>query len=207
MFKFLILVFVLITACFSFALLGSEKSECGLKFNDVNSRIIDCNQFPNSKKISSSGVTWNLVSREINSDDGNTIEVWRDNASNLIWSNILKNEYTHFSAIRLGKNCFKVSDYEYNCNVLVESACESSDGMRASANITDKKFGIPTVSEYEKAIADGLAEVMPNVEFHWFWTSSLNPYPQSSAMVFDGNWPRITSAPRSGQQAIRCVGR
>jgi hypothetical protein len=209
--KLRILFVILINALFGFS--ASASPECGIAqpaihyatsdaprcTQTIDERIKSCAAFPGSSKTTTSGVTWNLVSRS--DSKGNLMEVWRDSESGLIWSDTLKKDpgsidYNHYGAIRMA-----------NGKVVEETACLSDEGKNASAHICERSFGLPTLADFQSAERHGMREVLPNINDRIFWSATL-PYSRYaySISTFNVALPRIEYR-GSWYNDVRCVGR
>lgn len=164
----------------------------------VEDRIRNCIALPNAIKKTQSGVSWNLVSRSRDPKIGKFYEVWKDSQSGLLWGDRLDKRYTHHDAIALG----------INGKVVSETACGSDEGKVASAGIGEKKFGLPTIEEFQQAEKNGVREVLPNMKDYFFWSASRDPGYTGYARGFNG-YDGVSSsvAVRVYVNSVRCVGR
>ena len=163
----------------------------------VEDRIKDCAGIPKSAVKTSTGVTWNLVSRKRDPNSGRFMEVWKDSKSGLLWGDAQDKRYTHYNAVALS-----------NGKVIRESACKSDEGKAANAQISEKAFGIPKKSEFEMAEKNGIREVVPNMRDELFWSASIHPIISDLAFIFVGNRSTGGHEIRHGyHHSVRCVGR
>jgi hypothetical protein len=162
---------------------------------EIEDRIKNCNQSVQANFTSI--VSWNLVARSTDPSSGKTYEVWQDSMTGILWGDKLDQQYTHYDAV--------VLDTNWDHRVLRELACNSEDGHRATAGITEVAFGLPQQQEIYQAVRDGLLEVLPNLrKGDYFWSASLDANYIDAAQVFDvqGN----TSA-QKGFNSVRCISR
>ncbi|OFZ82717.1 MAG: hypothetical protein A2583_05060 [Bdellovibrionales bacterium RIFOXYD1_FULL_53_11] len=96
-----------------------------------------------------------------------------------------------------------------DCSVIKEKACITEEARRASAGISGKSFGLPTIQEYRDAESNGIREVLPNIYRYLFWTASLVPYASGFAYGFDGRFGSSSGSDRRDyvEYPVRCVGR
>jgi hypothetical protein len=165
----------------------------------VEDRIKDCAGIPKSSVKSSTGVTWNLVSRKRDPKSGKFMEVWKDAKSGLLWGDAQDKRYTHYNAIAL----------DSKGKVVSETACKSDEGKAANAQIGEKAFGLPSKAEFEAAEKNGVREVVPNMRDRWFWSASVHPGSSGYAFVFYGNDGYVGHGYRDyvSHFSVRCVGR
>jgi hypothetical protein len=177
----------------------------------VEDRIRNCISLPGAVKKTAAGVTWNLVSRSRDPKTGKFYEVWRDSQSGLLWGDRLDKKSSHYDAIALGSRCERASAHSMKCNVIKESACESEEGKRANAGIGERRFGVPTLEEYEAAEKDGIREVVRNMKYYSFWSASvysgLPAYGSGNAHSFGGDLGHRSFGARADDLSVRCVGR
>ena len=140
---------------------------CGNDQTSVAERMQNCSLLPESTRISSSGIRWNLVTRSnYERNVFYTDEVWQDSNTGLVWGSDLDTQHTYADTVR----------FNSEGNVVEEVACQSEEGNRANGGINDLTFSLPTKAQWEKAIADGFVEVVPNrVKLSLFWTASMLP--------------------------------
>jgi len=160
-------------------------------------RIKNCVSLPGAIKKTVAGATWNLVSRSRDPKTGKFYEVWKDAKRDLLWGDRLDNKYTHYNAVAL----------DSNGKVISESACKSEEGQKASAGIGEKKFGLPTIEEFQDAEKNGVREVLPNMKDYFFWSASLDPDGTDYARGFYGSGGDSDVDDRDYDYSVRCIGR
>lgn len=205
--KSLALVFV------AFTLQAQAKVlDCGHVDGGLNARIANCAKLPDSQKTSSSGVVWNLVSRQTDpvGEYHDQMEVWQDAKTGLLWGDRINKNYSQYDAVNLSnQSC--VTDEEnkaVNCAVEKETACVSEDAKIANAAITEKTFALPTIQEFIQADADGFRDVTVHNVSSWYWTTSISSFNTGSARVFSGEDGDVTSFYReASDDQVRCVAR
>jgi hypothetical protein len=191
---------------------------------EICNNLDSCLSQPDSIKrpqSSNSGVVWRLVARKL--ANGRKYEVWMDDSTKLYWGDRLDRTYSlgcvEQECTRLGRlngeairlDWFAVA-IDSEGRVATEIACgtESVEGKRSNPGDSEKKYGVPTMSEFSQAENDGIREVLPNMADNWYWTSTVNSVPKyQDAHVFNGSTGKIDPGNRSvGVQAsVRCVGR
>ena len=190
-------------------MLWGNPSECGTVGGTTENQIRDCaSKIPGSSK-SPKGVEWNLVKRMRDPSSGRIYESWRDSKTGLVWGDRLMDRmvYSHFEAVAIASNG----------TVKAETACLSEEGKRANADVSDRKFGLPTAAEFSQAQADG-SEAAPNWwgynwEFNftklvnYFWSATLGGDRPNSAWGFGVQINSLNWFAQSTGLAVRCVGR
>jgi hypothetical protein len=174
----------------------------------VAERLGSCAQLNGwkSTKITKSGWGWNLVLRQSDS-----IEVWRDNGTGLLWGNRLRDAYVFSSAV--------TKDFSGD-RVYEEKACDSPEAILNRGGIHDRAFGLPRSSEWAQANSHGIKEIFSD----WIkkneglisWLSStystfLTADGGSSGPVYNSAFHSDTGTVgmgfRSASYLVRCVGR
>ena len=179
--------------------LWGRSLECGTGKGSVEDRIKDCSKLQGSSKIPN-GVEWNLVTRKRVHSTGRFAEAWRDSKTGSVWGNRLESRRSHYLAVTLAPGG-AVAD---------ERACNSVESKEAGFGIVDRKFGLPTIREFEQAAEDG-AEFIPFLQSERFWSASIADCVRDGsgancAMAFDlkgGAEPVY----RDRDLSIVCVGR
>lgn len=180
-------------------------SECGLLQNSIEERIQDCAKvmIVGNPRISPAEVKWYLVSRKLKAGKNSAWnEAWMDSATGLIWGEAVIYDGGHWSS---HYNALRMSP---DGTVIEETLCNSDSGKIANLGISEKKFGIPTIHEWERARIDGVREVLPDFIRDHYWSATLSPSLTSYAYVFDGHrGQRPFTSHREDEKFIRCVGR
>lgn len=151
----------------------ASKGQCGTAAT-IEERIKNCAALPNATRKTSSGAIWNLVARYRYPATGKFYEVWQDAQTKLLWGDHFDIRYSHYNTIALGAQCQNIAADSKRCNVIAETACASEEGKRSNGAITEKKFALPTIEEFQEAQKHGMHEVLPNSNGYWYWSSSLN---------------------------------
>ena len=167
---------------------GGEGS-CGLN-GSVKERILDCNLTKIGARTIYNDMSWDLVTRAIDSGTKQVYEVWRDNVSGLIWGDKLSEKMSQYDA---------------------RNACDGSS--IENGKMASQKFELPTVNDYNIAARDGIRAVLPNMNSS-FWTSSVYPYGGDDwrkAWTLVGSNDGISDdgacAYRKVSVSVRCVSR
>lgn len=126
---------------------------------------------------------WTLVTRT-----SAGTEVWRDDASGLLWSD------------RLG---FKMDRRS------AERVCASENRASDIKGELSARFRLPALKEFTAAEKRGLRKVLPKMDDDWFWTSSskgLDADGMPVAYVFDAVDGKLAEAsPSDPFGTVRCV--
>jgi hypothetical protein len=204
---------------------------CGTSQNTVQGRIADCIvQNPNtaawdgSTNGNSGQGTWRLVTY-----DG-SYEVWRDERTQLLWSDRLGTEnWCRASGNSGGGPAGEVDTFNYCDNAAnqdqttPDSLCAEASGYNTSAAYDAMKgqmrlaptasspavvWRLPTVYDFKLAEVNGLRFVVPNI-VDSFWSATVNSGYRQGAWFFYGmNGYYDGGALRNnGALAVRCVGR
>lgn len=169
-------------------------------------RVRSCSGLPGSTVKTRTGVTWNLVARKYDPATGKFYEVWND-TNGQMWGDVLDHGYDLYCFDSDGYNPGSAVAMNVDGNVTEEKACVNEEGKRASAGVTGKSFGLPTIEEFQHAEKDGIREVLPHTLGYAFWSASIDPYNPDYAYFFNGNDGGSHFDYRGFGQSIRCVGR
>lgn len=135
------------------------------------------------KTVRKGKATWTLVTR---TSEG--AEVWRENASGLLWSD------------RLG---FKMDRRS------AERVCLSDNRAAEIKGELPVQFRLPALKEFRAAERRGFRKVLPKMDDDWFWTSSSKGLDQDGmpvAYVFDAVVGKLAEAsPGDPFGTVRCV--
>jgi hypothetical protein len=182
---------------------------CGLNQTNIADRILDCSTQRKSKKMSSSGVFWVLVSRKHNDHYyGSVHSTWKDTKSGLVWSDKLTEKYTHDNFFPKGGFGFVVRMDQINGKVVEETACSSADGKIAQTDISEIQFHLPTIEEYQIADEDGFSEVLETSDpGEWYWSSTVSSKRSDWVHAYqrDGYFDFASRSDTS--PSVRCAGR
>ena len=174
----------------------ASKPECGTDANvggvqlTIQARIENCEDFQSFRTTSPAivgvqGWSWDLVARKHDPSQGQILRAWQDGLSGNLWSDALDDIYTLDEA-ELGVD-------RGDSVVLAEIACVSVDGKRATAEITERSFGVLNGFDFDRQ-ADIISWKNPCLAFNNFpargmlWLTS--PYNGQvfigdTAMIFD----------------------
>jgi hypothetical protein len=180
----------------------------------VEDRIKNCISLPGAVQEPVPGVKWHLVARTRDEKTGRYYEVWQDSQTKLLWGDRLDKTFAHHEAIVLGSNCRKVRPANPNesdskaCNVILETACTSEEGIKANAGLGGVTFGLPTIHDIRLARRHGMERVLPNLEGATFWSASLKDHliGKDEAYLFTHSAGTYYSSPKE-RFSVRCVGR
>ena len=202
--KIFLLPFLLGATIVSFAY--ADQKECGIKKTTIEERLKDCASLPGSSKVSKSGVSWNLVARGRKEKTGSFYEVWKDSRSGLLWSDRLDSFYSHDNFFPHNGLDYAVILDKKDGKVIGEKACASKEARTATAEISEKKFALPTVEEFVQAETNGVREVLPNMKNYWFWSTSLYPHSADGARAYFGSYGLLIYGIRHDDfYSVRCV--
>lgn len=138
----------------------SYKQECGLDHAmGLDGRIKDCRPRPESMKTTTADVVWQLVTRRFDRSTGKYYEVWKDTHGDFLWGDSLENPYRYGEAIKYSASFQRKEQF----------ACDSEDGKRANANISERTFHVPFQIEWDIAIKNGIQEIFPRSN-RAYWT-------------------------------------
>lgn len=203
---------------------------CGASQDTVEGRIADCAaangataEWDGSVNGNSGQAVWKLVTY----NSGR--EVWRDERTQLIWSDRLGQTNWCRASGSSGGGAFAEADqYGYCDNITYqpnqgfpESWCREDPaldtpsiydamkgGMRLTATATSPSivWRLATKWDWHIAEVDGIRFPLPNM-LYFFWSSTLYATGRNSAWSFVGSHGNIGPAFRNGTLSVRCVGR
>ena len=216
---------------------GRPSIACGTS-GVIEARIADCSNlngvkaFYDGKKFGQSGEgDWKLVTRTANG-----YEVWRDERTKLLWSDVLSATYNWYRAAGYASNDTNVANTGgYNAtpgsgvqpnppvSVCVDAALiptlSGSDPFTSPA-VEDQRKGnlnyagnpsviwrLPTIEDWKLAEVNGIRKVLKDVE-GWFWsaTSSFHRHAPWMINTIDGGIQYWTGRDNSTQIRTRCIG-
>jgi len=126
------------------------------------------------------GAQWQLVTR---TEKGH--EVWKDINTGLLWSDTL-DSHSNFDT--------------------AQDRCHAHDSFDARGQLADVNFVVPSADDFITAEQDGIREVVPNMKYQFFWSSSVNPNYAGTAFGFDGDYGNVVGFDRSSLDgSVRCV--
>jgi hypothetical protein len=140
--------------------------ECGGgKNNTIEARILDCAKVTKSSGQVNGRANWNLVARKRSNDTGKFYEVWKDSKTGFIWGDRLDQILPHYYLV----------DLDGDGKTIKEKICSSDKYNQAKAEISERSFRLPTISELEQGLQDGMNDVFPNMREDWYWSATLFP--------------------------------
>lgn len=207
------------------------STTCGTTQSTIEDRVTDC-ATKNPTTATWDGATngnagqgkWSLVTF-----DG-TNEVWRDERTQLVWSDRLGIDIWCYASGSSGGGPFgEVDPFNYCDNAANQSQVtpiswctedsglntpaggnSAKGGMRFTATVTSPsvRWRLPTVYDYQMANINGIRMVLP----HWTeaaWTATVVSHSRDMAWYFDATLGGVVgwSARLDPALQIRCVGR
>lgn len=173
--------------------------ECGTnESHTIEQRISDCSNVLGPDSHSKKVGKWKLVARKKNEDKGKYYEVWKDTQTGLIWGDLLEKTLPFYFLV----------DVNEKGEITKDKICSSDVYGLARAFITKQTFALPTISELEQALQNGLGEVTPNMN-HWHWsaTSFPNEYLDMAWGITSGVTQFRDFDFKYYYSGVRCVGR
>jgi hypothetical protein len=148
------------------------KTGCQGKFN-----ALKC---PANRNGECSGLYWALIARQT-TKNGRRIEVWEDTNTGLWWGDTLQSQYGYRC---YGEECKTGGKYalEYDAaGNFLRQACNGDEGTEATGgtNHRAKKFAMPSVNEWQQAVADGIMQVVPYTASQNYWALEPDAGPMS----------------------------
>ncbi len=190
-----------------------HQVECGLTedlYSDgagninVQERISDCSKTAtDNKRISKNGIHWNLVTRKKDLKRNKYVSVWQDSKTGLLWGDTLSQEEDIWN---------KLVDSVPEAQKVCATTKTDPTARLSVAHIHNVNFTLPTVQEYEAAIANGYAELFMEprtFDRTPFWTSTqVRFHPKQNWILRIGkdSSSQIKSHDHSAAY-IKCVGR
>lgn len=176
---------------------------------------------------------WKLVTRTGSISSSKGREVWMDTRTGLLWSSLVAttlNWCKGAGSHSITGNTYADTDSSSVCNnstyqntaTTAVSACFEATGFSTSdVNIDNAgKAGLslsstpviawrlPTIYDFKQAEVDGIRFVIPDIGVgSGEWAATLYSTDHSQAWYFDSNYGTTGIGARTGNHAIRCVGR
>ncbi len=205
---------------------------CGTTQDTVEARVMHC-ALQNTVLASWNGSVsanagqglWRLVTYN------GTHEVWRDERTNLLWSDHLgETNWCRAAGSSGGGPNGQFDPYNYCNNLLYqdqitpESWCTEDAGFNTPGAYDSMKAGmrlaatgtspsvvwrLPTLWDYHQAEVDGIRFVLPNIPtgiFAYVWSASVFSRDREQAWSFDAEDSYFTSGSRANDRSVRCVG-
>jgi hypothetical protein len=210
---------------------------CGMAIATIAGRITDC-ATRNGANASWDGAvngnsgesSWTLVTvyktAGLNGDAcaGTCLEVWKDNRTELYWSDKLSGVTTNWC--RASGNVQNSGGVDCSAGGVYQPATPQSwctevagfttpaaadpgkGGMLATSTGTTPSiiWRLPTRNDLYQAEIDGIRFVTPATGYNIFWTATVDSNARTSAWRFH-NYGIMQSSARTGAEAVRCVGR
>ncbi|HEX7675946.1 MAG TPA: hypothetical protein VF412_17340 [Bdellovibrio sp.] len=176
---------------------------------------------------------WKLVTRTGSVSSSKGREVWLDTRTGLLWSSLVSttlNWCKGAGSHSIAGNTYADTDPSNVCNNSTYqntagsaiSACYEGTGFSstdANIDIAGKTglsltstpvvaWRLPTIYDYKQAEVDGIRFVMPDGGVgSGEWAATIYSTDRSEAWFFDSNYGATSVGARTGNHAIRCVGR
>ncbi len=183
---------------------------CGNE-GSVKQRIVDCasKNFDREVRKSLGENTWRVVSRA-GCTEKSCYEVWIDEVSGLLWTDVLTDEVTWFEATGSEK---KGAGGVTNATKV--SVCEEKPAYTTPLKYAPMKgylsgirWRLPSIEEWEESEKHGIRTVFDkNTWYRFFWSSSVISDEKNTAWQFNGWGGRKDNTEyRDGRLPVRCVG-
>jgi hypothetical protein len=221
---------------------GTPRKVCGKDDTTVASKILDC------ATSNSSAATWNGATRGLSGEgswtlvtvysatlpngttcDSTCYEVWRDNRTNLLWSdNLGVANWCHASGNHGKTGALGYDDDPNNyCNdevyqnqtAPISRCAEGADWLDTPATYDPQKgamrklttpavqWRLPTIQDYRVANNNGMRFVLSNMASSVFWSASVDSSSRSTAWLFYGHSGSVNHGFRNeNTYAVRCIG-
>ena len=66
--------------------------------------------------------------------------------------------------------------------------------------------GLPSKADFERGELNGFRQVLPNMKYRWYWSSSVLPIGANKAYLFDGLYGNIGVGYSYYDEAVLCIG-
>lgn len=199
-------------------------TSCGITQNTIEARIADCNYSWDGESKGKMGEgKWSLVTK------ANGKEVWRDDRTGLVWSELVNGVFSWCKASGNRENAGGV-----NCSANTVSVCAEAEGLNSdgfdevkggmrktgTAISPSVRWRLPTLRDYLQAYANGWAYVFTLKDAHGTvhhdgeiaWTATVSSTTPNSAYVMYAEdsdvyiLSEFNTRNENGGTYVRCVG-
>jgi hypothetical protein len=201
-----------------------DKFVCGKTAKTMVKKIANCLVTGSTAKR----VGWSLITRysakikDGKPCDATCKEVWRDDSSGLIWSDLITDQITtefnwcQASGSKAESYCdeARYQSQARPVSLCVEAADLSApifgDGAKGAVKlgtIPSLRWTLPTKEDWELAEAHGVRGVLPNLAEGGFWSSSVSSGSRGNAWYFYSYNGSVSNGNRNFTNGVRCVAR